>query len=137
MPSKDELRSHTPGQWPDDICSGNIRYGRAENYDGFYLADASHGIPTIGSVCAENVPTVRGAHVRTFNYPGQTEAIAAQLVHRWNCHRDMLAALRRCLNFIENTEGEHNVEFECGQLARAAVAKAEGCTLEAQETDNA
>ncbi len=34
----------------------------------------------------------------------------------------MVEALRRCLNFIENTEGEHNVEFECGDLARAALA---------------
>lgn len=39
---------------------------------------------------------------------------------------DLLVALQRCLNFIEGTEAEFGEEFECGNLARAALAKAEG-----------
>lgn len=107
-------------QWPDAIC-GQIRYGKASNYDGFYLADASHGIPTIGSVADASPATIRGQHVRVFNYPGQTEAIADQLVHRWNCHEEMLAALKAI-------EAQQYVgdEFE---LVRAAIAKAERTAL--------
>lgn len=88
---------HTPErQWPDNICAGDIYYGRAANYDGFYLADVDHGIPTFGSVTETANPTIRGQHVRVFNYPGQTEQIAAELVRRWNAHADLLAALEEC-----------------------------------------
>ena len=80
-------------QWPDNICSGAIRYGRADNYDGFYLADAMHGIPTFGSVTPTDPPTIRGHHVRVFNYSGQTEAIAQELVRRWNAYDDLVKAL--------------------------------------------
>lgn len=86
-------------QWPDNICSGQIQYGRASNYDGFYLADASHGIPTIGSVSPDSPPTIRGQHVHVFNYPGQTEEIAKQLVLRWNAHDDLVKALERIGEF--------------------------------------
>lgn len=64
-------------QWPHNITKGPIRYGAAQNYEGFYLADADHGIPTIGAVVAD-----RG--VKVFNYPGQTEDIARRLVACWN-----------------------------------------------------
>lgn len=80
-------------QWPDNICSGKIRYGKASNYDGFYLADESHGIPTFGSVSPTNTPTIRGQFVNVFNYPDQTEQIAAQLVHRWNMYEEMMKVL--------------------------------------------
>lgn len=60
-------------QWPDNICDGPLRYGAASNYPGFYLADAEHGIPTIGAVS-----------VQVHNYPGQTEEIAKRLVACWN-----------------------------------------------------
>lgn len=80
-------------QWPDNLCSGKIRYGKASNYDGFYLADESHGIPTFGSVSPTNPPTIRGQFVNVFNYPDQTEQIAAQLVHRWNMYEEMMKVL--------------------------------------------
>lgn len=39
---------------------------------------------------------------------------------------DLLDALERCLNFIANTESEMGVTLECGDKARAAIAKAKG-----------
>lgn len=39
---------------------------------------------------------------------------------------DLLVAVQRCLNFIEGTEAELGEKFECGNLARSAIAKAEG-----------
>jgi hypothetical protein len=41
---------------------------------------------------------------------------------------DLLAALARCLNFIEYTESEIGETLECGDKARAALAKARGDT---------
>lgn len=38
----------------------------------------------------------------------------------------LLEALERCLNFIENTEGEMGETLSCGEYARAAIAKAKG-----------
>jgi len=37
---------------------------------------------------------------------------------------DMLDALRKALNFIENTEGELGITLESGDAVRAAIAKA-------------
>lgn len=107
-------------QWPDQITSGDIRYGKASNYDGFYLADASHGIPTFGSVSETSPPTIRGQNVRVFNYPGQTEAIASELVKRWNSHTDLLDALNKIVNNWDNLHPKDR------EQARAAIAKAEG-----------
>ncbi len=39
---------------------------------------------------------------------------------------DLLVAVQRCLNFIEGTEAEFGENFECGDMARAAIAKAIG-----------
>jgi hypothetical protein len=39
---------------------------------------------------------------------------------------DMLEALKLCANFIANTESELGMTLPCGELARAAIAKAEG-----------
>lgn len=39
---------------------------------------------------------------------------------------DLLEALERCLNFIENTEGEMGETLQCGDKARTAIAKAKG-----------
>ena len=116
-------RNHTSIQWPDNICAGYITYGRASNYDGFYLADASHGIPTIGSVSDAIPATIRGQHVRVFNYPGQTEQIAKQLVHRWNAHRDLLGALTASNAKLEALlfDGEAHPLIAAN---RAAIAKA-------------
>lgn len=41
---------------------------------------------------------------------------------------DLLEALERCLNFIENTESEIGETLPCGEYARAAIAKAKGAT---------
>lgn len=38
----------------------------------------------------------------------------------------LLEALRKCLNFIENTEGELGITLTSADAARAAIAKAEG-----------
>jgi ABC-type transport system involved in cytochrome bd biosynthesis fused ATPase/permease subunit len=38
----------------------------------------------------------------------------------------LLEALERCLNFIENTEGEMGETLPCGERARAAIARAKG-----------
>lgn len=131
-------------QWPDNIVAGDIRYGKASNYDGFYLADVEHGIPTFGSVTETASPTIRGQHVTVFNYPGQTEAIAAELVRRWNAHNDLLAAVKALdaywtVDFPDGPDGD--VEYKAGlggvladdtvqlwKATRAAIAKAEGRT---------
>lgn len=39
---------------------------------------------------------------------------------------DLLVALERAINFIENTESEMGERMECGDIARAAIAKARG-----------
>lgn len=80
-------------QWPDNITFGEIRYARASNYDGFYLADAAHGIPTFGSVSPSDPVSIRDQHVRVFNYPSQTEEIAKTIVDRWNAHPKLVATL--------------------------------------------
>lgn len=114
-------------QWPDNICSGDIRYGLASNYNGFYLADVAHGIPTIGAVSPTEPVTIRGQSVHVFNYPGQTEAVAAQLVHRWNCHLKLLEALKSLLDYDEQDAGciPTDAHRDAQNVARAAIAKAE------------
>lgn len=109
-------------QWPDHICSGPIRYGKATNYDGFYLADVAHGIPTIGAVSPTEPSTIRSQHVHVFNYPGQTEAVAAQLVHRWNCHEPLLAALRDLIGNVES--GSYESTGLAVEKAKVVIAKA-------------
>ncbi|WP_106724256.1 hypothetical protein [Pseudaminobacter soli (ex Li et al. 2025)] len=136
----EEKSRHTAGPWPHNICSGDIVYGKGVNYDGFYLADASHGIPTFGSVADADPVTIRGQHVRVFNYPAQTEAIAAQLVHRWNAHSHLLAALKAMDAFWtehhpEGPDGDPATlgglvaltddTLEVWRTIRAAIAKAE------------
>jgi hypothetical protein len=37
-----------------------------------------------------------------------------------------LKALRGCLNYIENTEAELGIRLDCGNAARAVIAKATG-----------
>jgi hypothetical protein len=39
---------------------------------------------------------------------------------------ELLEALKRCQNFIANTEREMGETLECGETARAAIAKARG-----------
>jgi hypothetical protein len=91
-------------QWPHSICSGPIEYHKANNYDGFVLCDAMHGIPTFGSVVDASKPTIRGQSVRVFNYPRQTEAIAKQLVDRWNSHDELLSIVKDALRSFKCTQ---------------------------------
>jgi hypothetical protein len=60
-------------QWPDNICSGFIRYAPSE-YGGYVFRDASHGIPVLGHVRAE----YHGS------YPDQAAQIARRLTACWN-----------------------------------------------------
>jgi hypothetical protein len=39
---------------------------------------------------------------------------------------DLLAAAKKALNFIENTENEFGATLQSGNVLRAAIAKAEG-----------
>lgn len=41
-------------------------------------------------------------------------------------YAECVEALRRCLNYIENTEGEFGITMESGDMARAALAKLDG-----------
>jgi len=120
-------RKHAPErQWPDNITSGEIRYGRSSNYDGFYLADAMHGIPTIGSVADTSPATIRGQNVQVFNYPGQTEAIAKAICDRWNAYASSqaeIAILREALERIATSELV--TDNWVAELARAALSKAQ------------
>lgn len=118
-------------QWPNNIISGEIRYEKASNYDGFYLADAEHGIPTFGSVTATASPTIRDQHVRVFNYPGQTEAIASELVFRWNMHRELLSALKEARRMLWEMGCSEN-DF---QPIRAAIVKAAAHAEQATPTE--
>lgn len=128
------MTKHTPGQWPDNICSGDITYGRSGNFDGFYLADASHGIPTFGSVAATSPVTIRGQHVEVFNYPGQTEAIAKQIVHRWNTHLAMVEALQAAASILPryamkgDTTGDDEALDAVLETVTDALKRAEGAS---------
>lgn len=108
-------------QWPHNICSGPIEYHKANNYDGFVLCDAMHGIPTFGSVVDASKPSIRGQHVRVFNYPKQTEAIAAQLVLRWNSHDALVAALRDLLAVTCPYRGKRSTDAELDAREKAVA----------------
>jgi hypothetical protein len=102
-------QKHTPGPW---------RWEAGKNMPGYFHI---YGDTTL--VCDMQDINSELA-LETDPEPGECAANAKLIA----AAPDMLAALRRCLNFIENTEGEHNVELDCGQLARAAIAAAEGRT---------
>lgn len=122
-----EVKPEPTRQWPDNIVAGKIYYGRADNYDGFYLADCDHGIPTIGAVTHTNPPTIRGQNVGVFNYPGQTEAIAKQLCDRWNSHDALVEALAEVMVWIDNWSPafvEDDEWLDTKEKVRAALAKA-------------
>ena len=106
-------------QWPDHITSGEIRYARSDNYDGFYLADTMHGIPTFGSVSPTDPVTIRGQHVKLFNYPGQTEEIAKALCDRWNAHRKLVAALANLLTTTDPYRNGADTPAGCEQELNA------------------
>lgn len=53
-------------------------------------------------------------------------ANAAFIVRACNSHAELLAAAKRALNFIANTEGELGITLDSGDALRAAIAKATG-----------
>lgn len=96
---------------------GPWMYGQASNYHGFYIAPASHPIPTHAAVTDD--------HIRTFNYPGDTEANARLIA----AAPELEEALRLLLQQVD----EHAAAGEVmpartvdTDRARAALAKAEG-----------
>jgi hypothetical protein len=50
-----------------------------------------------------------------------------ELIHRWNCHDDMLAALKDTLSSLETLGLDGWSDAPClARIIRAAIAKAEG-----------
>jgi hypothetical protein len=45
---------------------------------------------------------------------------------------ELLAAAKRALNYIENTEGELGITLDSGNALRAAIAKAEGRAISSE-----
>lgn len=97
---------HTPGPWVStyDEFDDEMHISTQDRVDSHTIAIASVGVGYCGPIESEQ--------------QANASLIAAA--------PDLLVALQRCLNFIEGTEAEFGEEFECGNLARAAIAKAEG-----------
>jgi hypothetical protein len=65
-------------------------------------------------------PTLEHCH-------GVLQDFAGARIMELEAQRDeLLSAIKRCLNFIENTESELGVKLESGDTARAVISKAEG-----------
>ncbi len=101
---KTEEKAHTPGPWianrhtsvPHDVTAVN---------------SPADGGDIICEAPAEFKDSMR-------RWAANSQLIAAA--------PDLLEALKRCENFIANTEGELGLTLNSGELARAAIAKAEG-----------
>lgn len=121
---------YTKGQWPDAITAGEIRYHNVPKNCGmgewYALSDASHGIPVFGSVRASNkADTVSGVEVNVFNYPGQTEQIAAELVKRWNAFPQLLEALKR-VDLTLSVHGHIDAKTPLHEFVSDVIFAAEG-----------
>lgn len=60
---------------------------------------------------------------------GSMEAFAVlreEIKHLRSVNADLLEALRRCLNYLENNESEFGITLDSADAARAAIAKVEG-----------
>jgi hypothetical protein len=100
----------TPGPWKANRC------GELRPDDFTIVADLGPREDGIGQIRTIG----RVASFRT----GLAEATAnARLIA---ASPDLLHALRKALNFIENTESEMGEALESGDIARAAIAKATG-----------
>lgn len=98
------MSNHTPGPWV---------YGRANNYEGFYIAPANC-LPTLASVQVGcKLSDGSRSHVNTiecFNFPGETEANAALIASAPDllAERDALrAVLREILTIDDGTSVVH------------------------------
>jgi hypothetical protein len=65
-------------------------------------------------------------HIYGFDLHGKTDLYASDLAKLISDRDALLEALERCLNFIANTESEMGETLECGDKARAAIARAKG-----------
>ena len=64
---------------------------------------------------------VKTSIANTEECDGDRVANAAFIVKAVNAHEGLVAALRKCLNYIENTEEEFHIDMQCGDMARAAL----------------
>jgi hypothetical protein len=95
---QDIVERHTPGPW---------RYGRATNYDGFYIApDIS--LPTLAAVQTDG-------RVTAFNFPGQTEANARLIA----AAPSLLEALEKIA--ANRPDGHAKAGTTCRAIARTAI----------------
>ena len=78
-----ETHKWVKGQWPDNICSGFIKYEPSQ-YGGYLFRDASHGIPILGHVQPVDLIMQHTKVVYHGSYPDQAEQIARRLVAAWN-----------------------------------------------------
>jgi hypothetical protein len=114
------MTEHTPGPW---IYHGSVHeigttYRESDRLWAGSVSPYQSSRPYRGTIChiqsCDHIP----------NGISRDEARAnARLIA---AAPDMLDALRRCLNYIESTEGEFGIQMESGDIARAAIAKAEG-----------
>lgn len=108
---------HTPGPWrvPDQTYRRHLTVETSDKidvFDGMVACPGSGGsVSYTDTIC-------------TLGWQGTPEWEAnARLIA---AAPDLLEALERCLNFIENTESEMGDTLECGDKARAAIARAKG-----------
>lgn len=55
------------------------------------------------------------------------ETLQALIAEACDVGNELVLVAERALNFIENTESEHNIELQTGDMLRAALAKARRC----------
>lgn len=71
--------------------------------------------------------------VATLHIKLEDEANAERIAHCWNCHDDLLDALKRLMTWVDPYAvpncGSNDKDYEA---ARAAIAKAEGLQYESQ-----
>lgn len=104
------MSAHTPGPWTwtEDRCWGGYSgIVGPNNQEVFYPNTANNGDD--GAAWFEDLPS-----------EADRALIAAA--------PDLLEALKRTLNFIENNESEFGITLESGDIARAAIAKATGAS---------
>ena len=53
--------------------------------------------------------------------PYEGELLLSDLREFAESHEKLAKALRKCLNYIENTEEEFHIDMQCGDMARAAL----------------
>jgi len=90
--------------------------------DGLLEPGAARYDATVSIAISDLVPRLRG-RARSARSENTGTGLGDALHFEQAANRiDMLvAALRACLNYIENTEGEFGIKLTCGDMARAAL----------------